>query len=111
MGMPQREDDPNLHRYLITVQAPPAPGVFKWHYVQCVLRFATEEYRSMDNIAHFVFPLIPCKRDEPGTSENNSLSSNLFDIVLLNHTPGGWFGLVEIRMILSLISTNAGKFA
>jgi len=66
MGMPRKEDDPNLHRYLITVKAPPAPGVFKWHYVQCVLRrFATEEYRSINNIAHFVFPLIPYKRDEP----------------------------------------------
>ena len=35
----------------------PPVGVFKWHYVQCVLKkFATPEFREFGNIWYFVRP-------------------------------------------------------
>lgn len=34
----------------------PPTGVFDWHYLQCVLlRFATDQYRQLLNIAFFVY--------------------------------------------------------
>ena len=50
-------NEPNVHRYQITIGSDPPSGIFDWHYIQCVLRrFATEEYQGMDNIAYFVYP-------------------------------------------------------
>ena len=63
-------DNSNVHRHLITIGPDPPPGVFDWHYVQCVLQqFATEEYRSMDNIAYFALPFRTRDDDDDGGPE------------------------------------------
>jgi len=59
-GLPRMENDPKLHRYVITV----GPG---WQYIQCVLqRFATKEYMGLNNIVHFAQ-----KDDEPEADEKD----------------------------------------
>ncbi|KIY63370.1 hypothetical protein CYLTODRAFT_360096 [Cylindrobasidium torrendii FP15055 ss-10] len=36
----------------------PPPGLFRWHYLQCVLRhYATQEYRLLPNISYHEVPL------------------------------------------------------
>lgn len=54
---------PALHGYQVTLTVHggsinlPPPGVFNWHYLQCVLkRFATPDYRSFNNIVHYEMP-------------------------------------------------------
>ncbi|KIY68568.1 hypothetical protein CYLTODRAFT_351145 [Cylindrobasidium torrendii FP15055 ss-10] len=55
---------PPLHNYIVN-QPPtpghadnPLPGLFRWHYLQCVLRrFATETYRRQSNISYHEIPL------------------------------------------------------
>ena len=63
-GLPWKENDPKLHRHVITV-GPDAPsGVYDWQYIQCELRrFATKEYVDLNNIVHFAQ-----KDDEPASS-------------------------------------------
>ena len=42
------------HRTRTNITLPP-PGVFDWHYLQCVLlRFATDQYQQLPNITFFV---------------------------------------------------------
>ncbi|KIY68566.1 hypothetical protein CYLTODRAFT_453440 [Cylindrobasidium torrendii FP15055 ss-10] len=46
----------------------PLPGLFRWHYLQCVLRrFATQEYRRQSNISYHEIPL----RMEDDSSDND----------------------------------------
>ncbi len=62
-----------MHRYLITSGPDPSSGVFDWHYIQCVLqRFATEEYRGMDNIAYFALPFRTRDDDDYSDQFNNT---------------------------------------
>jgi len=64
-GLPRKENDPKLHRYVITVGPDPPSGVYGWQYIQCVLqRFATKEYMDLNNIVHFAQ-----KDDEPEADE------------------------------------------
>ena len=54
--------DPPLFHHLIDIRsqsnlANPPPGVFAWHYIQCVLaKFATDEYKDLANINHINLP-------------------------------------------------------
>jgi hypothetical protein len=35
----------------------PSPGVFNWHYLQCVIRaFGTAEYKNFTDIKFFIYP-------------------------------------------------------
>jgi hypothetical protein len=54
---------PALHMFSVTLSALhgniplPPTGVFDWHYLQCVLlRFATDQYKQLANIAFFIHP-------------------------------------------------------
>jgi hypothetical protein len=43
----------------------PPPGVFSWHYVQCVLnKFSTPDYQDINNIAYFVNPFSTGEDDD-----------------------------------------------
>jgi hypothetical protein len=59
---PRIPNVPMLHGHPITLtahDASPLPpvGMFNWHYLQCVLkRFATNEYKQIENIYHFTVP-------------------------------------------------------
>ncbi len=59
---PLNPNDQMLHDHQITLTAHnnlclPPDGLFKWHYLQCVLkRFATNEYKGIENITHFTVP-------------------------------------------------------
>ena len=59
---PRIPNVPMLHGHPITLtthNGSPLPpvGVFNWHYLQCVLkRFATDEYKQIQNIYHFTMP-------------------------------------------------------
>lgn len=52
-----------LHGHQITLSTQddslplPPVGVFNWHYIQCVLKkFATSDYKKIDNINYFSLP-------------------------------------------------------
>lgn len=53
---------PILHDYQIKLTSHngsllPSVGMFNWHYFQCVLkRFATDEYKQIENITYFTVP-------------------------------------------------------
>ncbi len=54
---------PPLHNYSVTLlvhagdQPLPPPGVFNWHYLQCVIhRFGTPQYKGLPDIKFFVYP-------------------------------------------------------
>lgn len=60
---PGANNIPLLHGFSVTLfihagnQPLPPPGVFNWHYLQCVIhRFGTEEYKTLHNIYYFVYP-------------------------------------------------------
>ena len=36
----------------------PPPGLFRWHYLQCVIRkFAHSDYKNIQNICHYELPM------------------------------------------------------
>ncbi|KAF9510047.1 hypothetical protein BS47DRAFT_1348462 [Hydnum rufescens UP504] len=54
---------PPLHLHSVTLSVHggdipvPAPGVFDWHYLQCVIgMFGTPQYKNVPNIRFFVYP-------------------------------------------------------
>ena len=54
----------------------PPPGLFSWHYLQCVAkRFATKDYKSYPNIHFHVFPFKTDDDDDiddmPGPEDGN----------------------------------------
>ena len=63
LGFAARFRAPLLHGHSVTFSTRcrnipfPPPGVFDWHYLQCVLRrFATPQYRQLPDIAFFIYP-------------------------------------------------------
>ena len=66
----------------------PPPGVFAWNYTQCVLtKFATDEYKGLANISHFVVPFRTeddddddPEFDDPGNIEDPPYPSYLLDL-------------------------------
>lgn len=69
----QLGSEPVLHGCQITLSAHnllplPPVGVFNWHYLQCVLKkFATVDYKAINNINNFSFPF--CTRDDNNDSD------------------------------------------
>ncbi|KAJ7103045.1 hypothetical protein B0H15DRAFT_874392 [Mycena belliarum] len=60
----------------------PPPGLFRWHYLQCVLRkFAHNDYKSLANIT---YPELPIKMegdsDDEGTDSEADWPSKGFDL-------------------------------
>jgi hypothetical protein len=53
---------PILHGFQLSPPNPdapnnPDPGIFRWHYLQCVIRkLGTDEYKNLPNIAHYELP-------------------------------------------------------
>lgn len=66
---------PLLHGAQIDVGADPPPGVFNWHYLQCVLqKFATAAFRDIDNISYYVMPF--CTSEDEDEYDSNSSEFN-----------------------------------
>jgi hypothetical protein len=60
-AMPLTPSDPMLHGHTITLSTHdasfPPIGMFNWHYLQCVLKkFATDEYKQIQNICYISLP-------------------------------------------------------
>ncbi|KAM6493643.1 hypothetical protein JOM56_010004 [Amanita muscaria] len=60
-ALPLTPSDPMLHGHTITLSTHdasfPPIGMFNWHYLQCVLKkFATDEYKQIQNICYFSLP-------------------------------------------------------
>lgn len=56
-------DTSDLHLHQLTFVAQnafallPPPGVFNWHYLQCVIKvFGTPQYKNFPDIKYFVYP-------------------------------------------------------
>jgi len=56
-------DIPLIQGYQVTLSTQdasvplPPPGIFNWHYLQCVIRrFATTDYKSFPNAYYHVYP-------------------------------------------------------
>ena len=61
---------PPLHAWQITLTTHdtsldlPSVGVFNWHYIQCVLKFAPSDYKNIEHIRYFVLPFRTRDNDE-----------------------------------------------
>ncbi len=74
-GHPARPPRPELSNI-------PPPGLFRWHYLQCVLkRFAHDEYKDLPNIN---FPELPIRMegdsDDDGTDSEADWPSKALDL-------------------------------
>ncbi|KAJ7103054.1 hypothetical protein B0H15DRAFT_191074 [Mycena belliarum] len=60
----------------------PPPGLFRWHYLQCVLRkFAHNDYKSLANIAYSEMPIkMEGDSDDEGTDSEAEWPSKGFDL-------------------------------
>jgi len=60
----------------------PPPGLFRWHYLQCVLkRFANDCYQDLDNIFFFELPLrMEGDSDDDGTGSEVEWPSIALDL-------------------------------
>ncbi|KAH9176534.1 hypothetical protein EDB89DRAFT_74370 [Lactarius sanguifluus] len=74
-GTSSATGDSLLHGYSATLQVHagehhlPPPGVFNWHYLQCVIKkFGTPEYMTVSDIRFFIHPF----RTASDTSESES---------------------------------------
>ena len=61
--VPTSPELPELHGYQVTLSVHagnhclPPPGVFNWHYLQCIIKqFGTPEYKSLPDIRFFIYP-------------------------------------------------------
>src|SRR5260370_39484143 len=56
----------------LSMTATPPPGLFRWHYLQCVVRkFAHPDYRNSQNIFYYELPLrMEGDSDDEGTDNN-----------------------------------------
>ena len=81
-------DAPSLHRIKITSPPlpdgykHPPPGLFRWHYLQCVIRkFAHTDYRSLQHIYHSELDLpIEGDSDDEGTDSEFEWPSAPLDL-------------------------------
>ena len=56
-----------------SIPSSPPPGVFDWHYLQCVLlRFATPQYRRLPGIIFFVYPFKTTDDDSEDEFEDDA---------------------------------------
>jgi len=70
---------PQLHGYIITLSIHgiyntplPPPGVFNWHYLQCVIkRFGTPEFMNLPNINYFIQPFKTASDNEDSDDNDN----------------------------------------
>jgi hypothetical protein len=77
-----RAISPLLHGFSVTLSVHagneplPPPGVFNWHYLQCVVRrFATNEYRAFFNIYFYVYSFRTASDlDDESTSDFDDMS-------------------------------------
>jgi hypothetical protein len=60
----------------------PPPGLFRWHYLQCVLkRFAHEDYKNLENIDFSELPLrMEGDSDDDGTDSEAEWPSLVLDL-------------------------------
>ncbi|KAF8998746.1 hypothetical protein BDZ89DRAFT_1251621 [Hymenopellis radicata] len=74
-GFPARPPRPNA------IHVPPA-GLFRWHYLQCVLKkFANDDYRNLPNIHFSELPLrMEGDSDDDGTDSELEWPSKGFDL-------------------------------
>ena len=78
---------PAIHGHLASPPQPqhenvPPPGLFRWHYLQCVLkRFAHDDYKNLENIN---FPELPLRMegdsDDDGTDSEAEWPSKGLDL-------------------------------
>ena len=75
-----------LHGYVIHPPHPnhphnPPPGLFRWHYLQCVIqRFAHAEYKNLQNIHYYELPLrMEGDSDDEGTDSDFQWPSAALD--------------------------------
>ena len=72
------QHSPQLHGHSATLSIHsgnhplPPPGVFNWHYLQCViLRFGTQQYRDLVNIYFSVCPFKTASDDADDESDGS----------------------------------------
>ena len=74
---------PLLHGHEAIPQHPcnPPPGLFRWHYLQCVIRkFAHDDYKNLQNIHYHELPLrMEGDSDDEGTDSEYEWPSAVFD--------------------------------
>ena len=60
----------------------PPPGLFRWHYLQCVLkRYAHEDYKNLEDIYFSELPLrMEGDSDDDGTDSELEWPSMAFDL-------------------------------
>ena len=70
-----------LHCHLVTLTVHqgdvdlPSPGVFNWHYLQCVIhQFGTPQFQGFYNIRYFEFPYRTAGNDSDEDSDFNDTS-------------------------------------
>jgi len=78
---------PAIHGYRASPPQPwlnnvPPPGLFRWHYLQCVLkRFAHDDYKSLENINFSELPLpMEGDSDDDGTDSEAEWPSLSLDL-------------------------------
>ena len=78
---------PAIHGHLASPPQPqhenvPPPGLFRWHYLQCVLkRFAHDDYKNLENIYFSELPLrMEGDSDDDGTDSELEWPSMAFDL-------------------------------
>jgi hypothetical protein len=77
---------PSLHGYRTGPPQPqhahnPPPGLFRWHYLQCVIRkFAHSDYENLQNIYYCELPLrMEGDSDDEGTDSEYEWPSAALD--------------------------------
>ena len=60
----------------------PPPGLFRWHYLQCVIkRFAHDDYKNLENIYFSELPLrMEGDSEDDGTDSELEWPSKVFDL-------------------------------
>jgi hypothetical protein len=83
---PQAADIPLLHGHEAIPPQPqhpcnPPPGLFRWHYLQCVIRkFAHDDYKNLQNIHYYELPLrMEGDSDDEGTDSEYEWPSAVLD--------------------------------
>ncbi|KAF7301175.1 hypothetical protein MIND_00682000 [Mycena indigotica] len=74
----QVQNEPLLHGHFVVPQNTnatglPPPGLFRWHYLQCVIKkFGHDDYKKMTNIAYPELPIKIVNEDDSDDEETDS---------------------------------------